>query len=85
MFLGLAYLPSTSTSTATSTPVRGRFRCGFQACDYKTDRMYNFKRHMFGVHLKNEKPYISKKKKPNPDVTALSEIPEIFADPLALP
>lgn len=87
ILLGLLSLSTAGTgSTITASTVRGRFRCGFEACDYKTDRMYNFKRHMFAVHLKNEKPYIAKKKKINPEITqTLEESAIIFADPLAFP
>lgn len=69
------------------TPQRttGRFRCGFQGCDYKTNRMYNFKRHMFGVHLKNVTQSIIRRKKPNAPSAPIQEESKVFADPLAFP
>lgn len=58
-----------------------RFRCGFQGCTYKTGRMFNYKRHMFTVHLK--KKVFNKRKKPLPIQPKTEE--SVFADPLAFP
>lgn len=88
-FLGITSLPNINVAST----IRGRFRCGFGGCDYKTDRMYNFKRHMFALHLKNDKLYNSgKKKKLNLSADLLrllqtepGEAPTLLADPLALP
>lgn len=63
----------------------GRFRCGFQGCDYKTNRMYNFKRHMFAVHLKNVTQSIIRRKRPIADGASIQEESTVFADPLAFP
>lgn len=87
-YLIILFLGTTFPTTTITIPgaVRGRFRCGFEGCDYKTDRMYNFKRHMFAVHLKNDKSCLFiKKKKSKPVIILPREEAAVFADPLAFP